>query len=323
MDVFSFYKRIISRRDAYALKEVRGYSRQNYKLTKRILNSSLEYMGFVIGTYNINPDNNTTRNPLIDIDNHSGDVDVKKDASLIYNWLSDHNMYPYIEGSGGDIKYGAHVGLICQQTRAIDVRDFLTQCLNELNLQHHEIYPKQDFVSADSYGSLTKLPFQYNNRTNQRSMIINPESYEPFNREEALLYLSQLPDSIIPVSDRQLTEVINVNNKEPEIINANLKIFLKMCRPCIQDIYYNRIQLSGHEGNDFRVVTAIELINFGASDETITDYFRYQTDFSEHITLKYIKYLREKNYKNTLCSTILRKCSNILNYKCNICDYDR
>jgi len=174
----------------------------------------------------------------------------------------------------------------------------------------------------NSYGSLTKLPFQYNNRTKQRSLIINPKTYKPFNRIEALKFLFELPDSIIPISDRKI-EINNSKNDKIEIFKDNLKIdmILTMCRPCIRDFYYDKVQLCNHDGHDFRVIVAIELINLGISDEVITDYFRVQEDFNELKSMSEIKKIRDKNYKITSCNTILNKCPILLDYKCNLCDY--
>jgi|GEM_PF-3786496 len=321
------YQRLISRSDAWARQSAKPNKKGKFEFHKHelpldndILQRSIISNAITVGPYVINPTDSTVRNPLIDVDNHKGDTNVAAIVKKIYDCLKAKGMHPYIEGSAGKIEDGAHIGLITQPTPAKYARAFLLSCLKEVGEDKLEVFPKQLEITEKDFGNLVKLPFQFNNRTKIRSEIIDPETMLPFTREDALNFMLNLPDSVIPVSEVKDEPVVD-DEPEPQQDSTEIETCLKKLRPCFKNIYINKIPLHGigDDGHNFRHAAAVELIASGADDSTIHDYLTAQSDYDHDTTQKQIDQIRSKGYKPLKCDTILGKCSAVVKDMCGSC----
>lgn len=336
MDV---YERLISRRDVWAQQSIKpdekgryGYYAKKQPLTQKDIDESLLSNKKTIGIYIVNPDGNTCTNPLIDIDNHDGGGNVKEDVVKLFNELRRIQLHPYIEASSGELGQGAHIGLICKPTAAKLCKEILDNALRTLDLKGHEVFPKQIEVNKGSFGNLVKLPFQYNNRTRQRSQIINPATLEAFSREDAIKYLLALPDSVFEAIEAPKQPVKDAQEAHNELIKSDLSadgcfdsLFrldnIKLCiKACFDDKWI--LHGKGDEGHNFRIAIAGNLIYNGATEQQVHDYFIKQPDYSQKATAKQIKSIVEylaEGKRPMGCKKIIEKCPSLLNGLCDAC----
>jgi len=330
------YNRLVIRDDVYAQQTTKTDDRGKYtyhkvdaKLTAKDYITSLETKNKTIGVYTLDKSNNVI-NPTIDIDNHDGKTNVIDEVKIIFNALNAAGMYPYIEASAGDIKDGAHIGVICKPTLAKNAKYWMQKALDTTGLKH-EVNPKQEVLSGKGFGNLVKLPFQYNNRTNARSQIYNPETLEPFNRDDAIKYMLALPESVfeeigevqtpIPTENalpKAFTEANKSNSGLDSILN-NPKL-----KTCVVKAYYEKWVLhgTGDEGHNFRIATAGNLLYNGATKEQVHEYFSIQTDYKPSYTEEQIKSIESylgTNRKPMGCKALFEKCPTLLNGMCNTC----
>lgn len=340
------YKRLINRRDAWSKQKLRpdekgrfGYTTQNSELTDDLLRESLLENNVTIGTYTVTPLTNLVVNPTIDIDNHDGNIEINCDVNIIYKALKDAGMFPYIEASAGELKDGAHIGVICKPTQAIFAKAAIEAIIAKTGLKH-EVNPKQETVEEGRYGNLVKLPFQYNNRTKARSQIINPETFELFSREDAIAYMMGLQDTVFPDVIVEAVEEEQVYKAEKAIRDARTHIntnttgatfkeqYKVATLPCIMKCYDEKWALHGKSGtHEFRLAVAGHLIFEGVSDELVIQYFQDQKDFSRYKTENQIrsthKYLDSTGKPPMGCKKIKKLCQAIVGDTCTGCPNNR
>lgn len=327
------YNRIIARWDAWAKQTLTpdekgryGYISQKKKLTIKDIDNSLISNKITIGAYTVSPVTNTVVFPVIDVDNHDGKTDVIKDTLIIYKKLQEKRLYPFIEASSGVIEDGTHIGMICKPTNAGIIKIVLSDTLTELKLQKHEVFPKQTVVEEGGYGNLVKLPFQYNNRTHQRSEVINPDTMKPFERSEAVKYLLALPDSVFYSNNNEHVDIKDSVVKIDVIKeDSSLDLILSKpkIKPCIVSAYYNKWTLHGigDEGHVFRGAVVGELLSWGATDADLLKYLSLQSDYSEKASKKHIERIREKQLRPTGCKRLLEQCPTLLSKLCPGCNH--
>jgi len=338
------YDRIISRWDVYAQQATKpdvkgryGYYSKKQPLTQKDIENSILTRNKTIGTYVVNHINNTVVNPLIDIDNHNNsNISIKDDTIKIYNELIRIGYYPYIECSSGNIEYGVHIGLICQPTDALICKNILDNVLKTLNLSEHEVFPKQIEVNEGNYGNLVKLPFQFNNRTQKRSEIVNPVTLETFSRNEGVKFMLELKDSVFP-EIIEMNDPIDVIKAVPDAscepikaaitqgITFDERFKLENIKPCIRACYNNRWVLhgKGDAGHDFRLAIAGNLLYNGAADQQVHEYFKTQTDYDLKKTNEQIKSIKDYlagNKKPMGCKKLIDNCKILLNGMCDTCE---
>lgn len=303
MTEIDVYRRIISRWDAYAIQATKpdgsgrhGYFCQKKELTYKKLLQSIASDRLTIGPYCVDPETQSTKNPVIDIDAHTEaeKATIIPQTRAVYNALNAVEGYhPYIEASSGNIEDGAHVGMIMAPTSARSVIDHITMLFEEAGIDGVEIFPKQAEVQPGKYGNLVKLPWQYNNRTGQRSQIIDPVTFEPMEREAAIQYMMNLPDSVIPETIKEPVKT----TEEFEILNK--------CGLCFKTAFDTCKQLEGENGHYFRLYATRDLIFHDATDGEIHRYFKVQKDYDPDITQGKIDDLRSQDMKPVTCKKIL------------------
>jgi P4 family phage/plasmid primase-like protien len=78
----------------------------------------------------------------------------------------------------------------------------------------------------------------------------------------------------------------------------------------------------GDDGHNFRLAIAGNLLDNGATDDQVLQYFMIQTDFSGETTESQIKSTRSylaANKRPMGCKKIMKECSNVLNGMCETC----
>ena len=230
---------------------------------------------------------------------------------------------------------GAHVGVICKQTPAIIAKQAIQRVLETTGLKH-EVNPKQDSVEEGKFGNLVKAPFQFHNRTKQRSTIINPETLKAFERQDAIKYMMELPDTVFAVKEGIETPVQTIK-EAPSAVIEPIKSDMRFVdlfgnlavKPCIAQAYDGGWKLhgTGDQGHDFRLAVAGNLLDNGVGDELIHEFFKKQTDYSRketHKGLNSIKaYLAGGNARPMGCAKILEKCSSFVGGICPTCTYSK
>lgn len=323
------YDRLIVRWDTWSKQAQRPnekggfqYFRVKKPLTRKDIDESLLGVTKTIGVYTVNPVDNIVVNPTIDVDNHDGKTIVIDDVKKIYHALKVAGMYPYVEASAGELCDGAHVGVICKPVRAQIAKAAIKAVLDSIEMKH-EVNPKQDTVAEGGYGNLVKLPFQFNNRTGKRSQIINPETWRPMERPDAVQYMLDLPETEfkdVEISDVCLTikpqDVIKVMGIDALLSNKKMK-------PCVVKAHIDKWVLHGigQEGHDFRYIIATELLSWNATDAEIHEFFSVQADYSIDIVKAQLKQIRGRKYPPSGCNKIQEKCPSLVGSLCDSCTY--
>ena len=98
---FDVYQRLSVRNDAWAKQATApdekgrfGYFTQKSELIKEIIARSLSTELVTVGFYTVKPVDNMVVNPTIDVDNHSGGIDIIPDVIKIYTALKAAGMNP-------------------------------------------------------------------------------------------------------------------------------------------------------------------------------------------------------------------------------------
>lgn len=125
--------------------------------------------GTGVGLAPITPGTNTTQIAVLDFDSHKGEVswdEMVNAAGSVGMLLRHHGLAPIpFRSSGGR---GIHLIMLFETAQdAYSVRELLEECLNEAGFssgtkgvkqREVEIFPKQDEVPADGFGSMFVLP---------------------------------------------------------------------------------------------------------------------------------------------------------------------
>lgn len=122
------------------------------------------------GACPMEPGSSTTRLALYDLDSHKGEtlwMDMLAAASSIQGTLQARGMKPRMFRSSGGA--GIHIFLLWKQPQdAYSVREMLRDVLSDVLMtpgtggvikNEVEIFPKQDSIPADGFGSMFVLPF--------------------------------------------------------------------------------------------------------------------------------------------------------------------
>lgn len=113
------------------------------------------------------------------------------------------------------------------------------------------------------------------------------------------------------------------NMKEPSNTQPMLEDVLLKCRPCFELSYVEKWQLTGDDGDRFRLYSATELIANGATDAQLHEYFKAQLDYDPEITQKKINTRRIFKGNPAKCETIKADCGLLLNNMCDTCNRNR
>lgn len=173
-----FYKRFKGRRSAFAQKNGNGYFtvRRNGKdIPLKHKNITKHLKGdCCLGIYLMRPGGNKVHFATLDVDNHDGDLDwseLVEKVRPITNELSKRGLFPLsFRSTSGK---GIHISISWRKPqKAKEVRAFLEDILKSCGYSEGtnggikegkvEIFPKQNSVPINGYGSLIALPLSGN-----------------------------------------------------------------------------------------------------------------------------------------------------------------
>ncbi len=89
----------------------------------------------------------------------------------------------------------------------------------------------------------------------------------------------------------------------PKLEVAAVKVGQENYPPCIRKLL-EELAMNVNVPHTGRVALAIYLVNAGAKDEEIVNYFRHAPDFSEKTTKYQVEHIRKKQYRMPSCSTM-------------------
>ena len=263
-------------------------------------------------TYGIGEDGLTVQ-CAFDIDNHTGYKPARPRVLAVKSHIEGLGAQAVVVASGSPDSYHVHIPIL--RTPVGTSHEFLKTMLYELkqeykDLEWHdtETFPKQSNKDR-VYGNALKLPLAVNNKTGQRSRILD--------------------DDLEPVDVLFITKVIELQEPEKEAEKVGKRMFLPAklsrpvssnytrgsMRPCIVTALTK--QLEGGEGNDMRVVVVCEALASGKSRDEIVKMFKGQTDFDEATTAMYVDYITGRGYHPWKCETIQDRCASFVD--CSQC----
>ncbi|NJD54554.1 MAG: hypothetical protein FIB07_17045 [Candidatus Methanoperedens sp.] len=337
------YQRIISRWDIWSKQDTKpnekgkyGYEKRISPLTEELLRKSIAEDTCTIGTYCINPRDQTVKNPTIDIDAHYGENHVREKARAVYQTLVECGAHPYIEATAGKIDDGARVGILCSPWKAEYTREFLLLVLKFNGLMELEVFPSQDQVGAKNPGGLVRLPFQFHNRTKTRSEIVDPLTLETLPREKGIEFMMTLPetnmqivkfpgeDSVLNLWGDKPNNNSDFNHRSrlyyddiPKV--GNFDELLGSLRYCFQENYKLHTETTDGSGWAWMTYAACEILANGGSSEHVHQYFSVQNQYKRSTTAKNLIPIKRKGLIPPRCTTIQEKCSKYVDELCPNC----
>lgn len=338
LDVFH---RMIARTDTFTKQNMQPdhkgkytYFRLERELTDKRQLQSLSSESLTIAIYLHDPITQQCKIAAIDIDGHTEEEKkiVIETIRTIYKRLTDAGLHPFIEASAGLIEDGGHIKMFMDDVKASDIIQHLRGILGE-EYEDIEIFPKQPVIRDGEYGNAIKLPWQFNNRTGQRSQIVDPETLEPMERADAIEYLMAIPCSDIPEYPEQIEEVKAEIIKETDSIESD-KFFVPekwtdRQAQCLIRAYNDNWQLTDDNGHKLRAYFATEMAYNGATDADVHEFFKRQKDYDANTTQKYLDYTRRKveaGLKPVTCKTIKSKLGGFVpdvRSFCKLCSINR
>lgn len=197
----------INRRDAWGQYDEsgKGFTAKG-QLTEDILDAHVRGE-ITIGLHSTNNETNTSKWGALDFDDENAcdNEEAKKQqfnhASVCYDiLLTKFNVKGWIEDSG---RKGYHVVFKCKETDATFVYNLLVEVrsIAESMFGHNvggENYPKQPWISVDSYGNWIKMPLGLHPKTKRRMLVVDPKDGSPFSIEESIKTIENAPVNTIP-----------------------------------------------------------------------------------------------------------------------------
>ena len=171
------FPNFISRSDAYAeQQQAGGYVKVDMDLTPITIMEHLRG-NITVATYQINPNSDTVKWICFDLDNHDGtNPNVRQDVERLTAVLKQYGIEFLLEASGSPDSY--HLWVFLYKTRTINAYAFSRQIMREAGVKC-EVWPKQKHIDPHRYGNPVKLPLGINLKNGQRSLFLDPETFEP------------------------------------------------------------------------------------------------------------------------------------------------
>ena len=177
----------ISRFDVYPrqLDGVNEYIVIKENIDKNIIASHLSG-DMTIGSFQINPKDNTVKWICFDFDGHLAE-ELEK-AKTLFQKLKERGFAPLLEFSG---RRGYHVWLFVEPVHASIARKFATEISKEI--KPHEVFPRQDKIREDEFGGQVKIPIGVHRVSNQRSFLFD-EKFRQLSEEEGRKLLIEISE---------------------------------------------------------------------------------------------------------------------------------
>lgn len=254
----------------------------------------------------------------LDIDSHEGDRPItdeiieqtKADVKKVLDVLGRYKVPFLLEASGSRGSW--HVWIFHPKTKTYNAYRFIRQVRAEAGIKC-EVFPKQRAMGKDGkYGNLVKVPICINLKCGERSVFLDPETFEPL-------------EGVIGHPGRvRLLEVPELNKKGKDALTMPRKVYRKHQErgefdPCMSGLLVDKVVLEGSEGHEMRVAIAIKAGLMGMPDEEAAQLFADQPDFNREISLGKVIEIRQYGYKPYSCKALKDKCSGLVEPYCKNC----
>ena len=273
-----------------------------------------------VATYPVG-ENDLTVQCAFDIDNHKDNNPALPRVSAIVVHLKELGVQPIVVASGSPDSYHIHIPIL--QTPYETSHNFIGTLHNELKQAHKnlnfksgtEAFPKRKNKNAP-FGNALKLPNAINQKTGNRSQLLDPDTMEPVEVIfiTKVLELREPEEEAVKVGERQyLPAALPAIRK----CAAQPEERLGTMRYCILEALNK--PLEGSEGNDMRVAVVCEALAARMTREEIIHLFEGQADFDEKTSARYVDYIIAKEYHAWKCETLHDKCSSLVD--CENCKW--
>ena len=297
--VGKFFPHFIGRTDVYAEQQpAGGYVKVDKDLTPFTIIEHLRG-NITIATYQINPYSDTVKWICFDLDNHDGkNLSVRQDVNRLIAVLKQYGIEFLLEASGSPDSY--HLWVFLYKTRTINAYAFSRQIMREAGVKC-EVWPKQKHIDPHRYGNPVKLPLGINLKNGQRSLFLDPDTFE------SLPGFPEVPGKVMlcEVEGDEYRFKPKKHAATSHRVNSNVP--QGRLRPCMELALANS-DLIGAEGNAMRHAIAVEAKFAGYSREDTIELFEHLPDFSREITEEQVDNAW-KNVKHSYnCETLKDKC---------------
>jgi hypothetical protein len=248
------FKIFVSREDTYAEQRVTGYIRIEHTLTLEVLEEHLSGK-ITAGTYQIEPKNQTVKWLCFDID-----PERTKDPRAIAYTLAGIAREAFTQDSvlveasrWPDPSF--HVWVLFEPPIKAKIARFLGQKLLSLMKDEGrliELFPKQESVGSDGFGSLVKIPLAFHQREKKWSCFIDTSTGNKIDPNELMkvVHGCSLPDKdLAQIPEEEVTFKRGPN--EEAYVGEN--------PPCIKRLF---LGVSEGQRNEYAIRLASYLINF-------------------------------------------------------------
>ena len=299
----------MSRPDCYARQDENGY-----KLVKESPNIDLiksHVAGKItIGAYNINKDDQVNW-CCIDLDSHNGETDTKDRVRRVIDTLRKHKIPFMLESSGSPDSY--HVWIFLAKTRTLNAFKFVRKVVSEADVKNYEAFPKQKKLENGKYGNLVKLPICVNKRSGNRSMFLDPDTFEPLEgaiHVAGIVHLLEVPEpakcSMPKV--RKYAKMTSGMGIAPTELNY-----------CMSRLLSDNVPLTGSEGHEMRLAIAVMAKHLVMTAEDTVNLFQHQSDFNYDFSLTKVLETWKYDYHPYSCETLQDKCGGLVQGYCITC----
>jgi hypothetical protein len=267
-----------------------------------------------IGAYQISPDDQVTW-CCDDIDSHQGETDAQERVKKVVAVLREYGIPFLLEASGSPDSY--HIWIFLAGTRTYNAYRFIRQVNTEAEVKC-EAWPKQKTLK--SYGNLVKLPICRNLKTGNRSVFLDPDTFEELEGaigHPGIVHLLEIPDSksqgMPRIKSRRVTGVATD-------LGGSLA-------PCMLRALEDRVALVGAEGHNLRMAIAVKARSIGMTPEETATLFQHQPNYDYDLSLTKAEDLTKAeeawnyDYQPWSCETLQDRCGGIVRKYCKTCPY--
>jgi len=259
-----------------------------------------------VGTYEIGLDD-TVIWCCNDIDAHRGETDTQEKVRRVVTVLRKYSIPFFLEASGSPDSY--HIWIPLAETRTYNAFRFIRQINAEAGV-NCECWPKQKALGKDSkFGNLVKLPVCVHLKTGNRSVLLDPDTLEPYKG------FIQVPGRV---------HLLEIPELKPNGLQGMPKVSMASGSTldyCMERALKEQVPLEGSEGHNLRMAIAVKAHAIGKAAEEIASLFEHQADFDYEFSLKKARETEKYDYAPWSCQTLRDKCGDLVAIYCSTCKF--
>lgn len=267
-----------------------------------------------VGTYQISL-KDMVKWCCIDIDSHRDEAGTEDMARRAVSFLRDYGVPFMLEASGSPGSY--HIWVFVSPTRTYNAYQFIRQIRSECKLDC-EVWPKQKKLYQGKLGNLVKLPICVHQKTGNRSVFLDPDTFEPIEGPVKLPGIVHLYE-IVESSQNELAGMPRVKIKRPEGGDSGGNYSINDLDYCMKKVLEDKLPLHGSEGHNLRVAIVVKAQTIGMDEEETAQLFLHQDNYDRDLTYSKVAEIRAYDYLPWSCDTLRDKCGNLMGDYCEVC----